>query len=421
MLDLLLITSTYTAVLSPIKDKAVPSPSTEVYPPIYYLLEKHYLEKHYIVPIEKQTISSLSEESEHTKSDVVLQAQLENFNPQLHQEFPDSREKFRPEIHNVPSTLESEISDTQNDEFTQFKLESIILDYDLNSDNFGQRNQFTEARLSVRTDHDDLVHWRFGFNTFDQRNVERIDNVPLEFGWSREIDTIKLEIHGSVDYFDRLDIVPGFRVNVEYPIFARVNDRGELQSLLVIGGEIDRKPYKFNATTLENEVRYWRVRPNIFWQFTPDTSLFSFGQVGDFTDGNQEFQSFTRLEHQFDQLEGKIGTFFVAANLFTWAFRQDLEAASGYFSPPDFLVYSAEAGWSGKISDILQCRISASQGQQRLLGSFDNASNLQSSCNFTLSSHMKLNIDYGISNVINSSGDTAFETQSISGNLRINF
>ena len=391
------------------------------------------------MPVYSQSLEKESEscfQSNNLKPEPIFRAQLENFNPELlEQETPDvTIEYVEPETKveetEVEETPEADIERTEskeneedNEENNQiiFIPESLVINYDLNKDNFGQRNQFIEGRTSFRIPNDDLIHFRTGFNTFSQEDVETINNVPIEFGWSRKIDPIKLEINGSLDYFNRLSLAPGIQTKIEYPVFARVNDAGKLKSLLVVSGEIDHKPYKFNAKTLENGIRYWRIIPSVFWQFTPNTSLFTLGQVGAFNDGNEEFQSFSRLEHKFNQLEDKIGTFSIAANLFTWAFRQDLEATSGYFSPPDFLVYSFEIGWSAEIADIATCRVSASQGRQRAVGTFANAGAFQSRCTFKLPSGIELDLGYGISNVINSSGETAFVNESISGNLLVNF
>jgi hypothetical protein len=349
----------------------------------------------------------------------ALVSQFENFNPELQHPDPALQPPGEPD--------ETLGEDDENQIEIHFAPEELTLDYSLDKDNFGQRNQFLEAQATfhlVNTnegENDNFLHWRMGLNNFGQEGHSPLTNIPLEIGWSRQLEPIKLEIQGRLDYFDRLDMVPGLRARVEYPVFARVNGQGELQSLLVMSGEVDHGPYKFNAGTLENDVRYWRVSPSIYWQFAPNTSLFTLGQGGTFNDGNQEFQSFSRLEHQFDQLEGTIGTFSLAANLFTWAFRQDLENTSGYFSPPDFLVYSLEVGWSGDLHDRVNCRISASQGRQRSVGSFANAGTLQSRCGFRFSDRTTLDLGYGVSNVINGQGETAFINQSISGNLQINF
>jgi hypothetical protein len=104
--------------------------------------------------------------------------------------------------------------------------------------------------------------------------------------------------------------------------------------------------------------------------------------VGLYNDGNQEWQSFSRLEQ-------KIGQFYLAANLFTWSYQEDLETQNGYFSPPDFLVYNAEIGWEGDVFDFLSCRLAATVGRQRLDGEFDNANGYEARCTAQISPNVE--------------------------------
>jgi hypothetical protein len=153
----------------------------------------------------------------------------------------------------------------------------------------------------------------------------------------------------------------------------------------------------------------------LYWQIDPKTYLFSLLRLGNYNDGNFEQQSFTRLER-------KVGEFFVAANLFNWSYTNDVQETSGYFSPPDFIVYTGEVGWEGPIFDFLRCRVTASLGQQRLNGNFDNANNYEGRCTTKISPTVDADFGYTFSNVQNrQTGGSAYNNQSFTGVLRVKF
>ena len=197
-------------------------------------------------------------------------------------------------------------------------------------------------------------------------------------------------------------------------MFASVTPDGKLKSLFVLSAQVQYQAYKFNAETLENEINFWRFTPSIYWQIIPNLSLFALGQYGRFSDNNQEFQSFSRLEK-------KLGSFSVAANLFTWAFESDLSDESGYFSPPDFMVYNAELAWSGTMfNETLDCKLSAAVGKQSVEGTTDNAWTYKALCIAQLLDNVELDFGYTFSNVRDrNTGDSSFGNQSITGTLDI--
>ncbi|WP_225894255.1 hypothetical protein [Atlanticothrix silvestris] len=162
-------------------------------------------------------------------------------------------------------------------------------------------------------------------------------------------------------------------------------------------------------------VTAWRFGPDLYWQIDRDTSLFSSLRLGNYSDRNFEIQSFSRLERKF-------GQFSVAANLFNWSYDRNLERTSGYFSPPDFLVYNAEVAWEGQVFDFLRCRLSANLGQQRLNGEFDYANTYQSRCTAKFSPSIEADLGYSLSNVRNQdTGGTAYGGNSLTGQLRVKF
>ena len=184
--------------------------------------------------------------------------------------------------------------------------------------------------------------------------------------------------------------------------------------MFVLSGQIQYQAYKFHAETLTNEIDFLRFTPSIYWQIAPDLSLFTLGQYGNFNDGNQELQSFSRLEK-------KLGSFSIAANLFTWNFESDLSETSGYFSPTDFIVYNGELGWEGKMFDeTLNCKLSAAFGKQTLEGTTDNAWTYKALCGAKLLDNLELDLGYTNSNVRDrNTGNTNFSNQSVKGTLNI--
>ncbi|WP_445633039.1 Cellulose synthase operon C C-terminal domain-containing protein [Nostoc sp. DSM 114161] len=337
-----------------------------------------------------------------------LIAAPENFNPDLR--LPPPPPKPKPPENSSPPTTSTEPA-TPN-----AVLESIDTNYRYNTDNFGQTNLFIEPTLQFRLRNGNKIFFKTGFNFFEQRGVESVSNFPLQVGWQGKIGQVTLQTAAGVDVFDRLPAAINLNAKVEVPILpARVSPSGQLRSLLVLSGNLEQGPYKSNARTLENEISSWRFGPDLFWQIDRNTSLFSSLRLGNYNDGNSEVQTFSRLER-------KLGQFSLAANLFTWSYDRDLEGTSGYFSPPDFLVYNAELAWEGDIAKFLRCRLAANLGRQRLKGEFDNANTYQTRCTVKLSPNIEADLGYSFSNVRNQdTGESAYGGNSFTGQLRVKF
>ncbi|MDZ7955223.1 hypothetical protein [Nostoc sp. DedQUE09] len=295
-------------------------------------------------------------------------------------------------------------------------LESIHTDYRYDTDNFGQTNFFLEPTVQFRLRNGNKIFFKTGFNFFEQRGVESITNFPLQVGWQGKIGQVTLQTAAGVDVFNRLPTAINLNVKVDAPISPpRVSSSGRLLSAVIISGNLEQGPYKSNARTLDNQITAWRFGPDLYWQIDRDTSLFSSLRLGSYNDGNSEVQSFSRLERKF-------GQFSLAANLFTWSYDRDLERTSGYFSPPDFLVYNGEVAWEGNIANFLRCRLAANLGRQRLKGEFDNANTYQTRCTVKLSPSIEADLGYSFSNVRNQeTGGSAYGGNSFTGQLRVKF
>ncbi|MEH2395727.1 MAG: hypothetical protein V7K21_30120 [Nostoc sp.] len=336
----------------------------------------------------------------------ILIAAPENFNPSL---------RLPPVLPEPPQNSSPPPTSTKP-ETPDAILESIDTDYRYDTDNFGQTNFFLEPTVKFRLSNGNRIFFKTGFNFFKQRGVESITNFPLQVGWQGKIGQVTLQTAAGVDVFNRLPTAINLNAKVEAPIsLPRVSSSGRLLSAVILSGNLEQGPYKSNARTLDNQITAWRFGPDLYWQIDRNTSLFSSLRLGSYNDGNSEVQSFSRLERKF-------GQFSLAANLFTWSYDHDLERTSGYFSPPDFLVYNGEVAWEGDITNFLRCRLAANLGRQRLKGEFDNANTYQTRCTVKVSPNIELDLGYSFSNVRNQeTGGSAYSGNSLTGQLRVKF
>jgi hypothetical protein len=339
-----------------------------------------------------------------------LIAAPENFNPNLELPPPKPPTPPKPPENSSPPKTSTEPKKPD------VVLESINTDYRYDTDNFGQTNLFIEPTLQFRLRNGNKIFLKTGFELFEQRGVESITNFPLQIGWQGKIGEVTLQTAAGVDIFNRLPTAINLNAKVDVPILRpQISPSGRLQSAAVLSANLEQGPYKSNTRTLENQITAWRFGPDLYWQIDRNTSLFSSLRLGNYNDGNSDVQTFSRLEHKF-------GQFSLAGNLFTWSYDRNLERTSGYFSPPDFLVYNAEVAWEGDIADFLRCRFAANLGRQRVNGEFDNAKTYQTRCTVKLSPSIEADLGYTFSNVRNQdTGQSAYGSNSLAGQLRVKF
>ena len=309
--------------------------------------------------------------------------------------------------------LKNQPDSTTNPSSSKLTVDNLTVDFQQYSDNFGQTNQLIEESIAFNLYNQSFV-LKTGINSFKQSEIETVGNIPLYLAWETKLKNIDLTLTSGMDFFNRLSARPTLSLQASSPLFSNVTADGKLKSLFVLSGQAQYRAYKFNAKTLENEINFWRFTPSIYWQIRPNFTFFSLGQYGTFSDSNQEFQSFSRLEK-------KLSSFYLAANLFTWSFEQDLDDRSGYFSPLDFLVYNAEIGWQGKMfNEFLNCQLAAAFGEQRLDSETDSAWTYKASCGAQLLSNVKLDLGYTYSNVRDRrTGNSNYNNQSFTGQLQI--
>lgn len=291
-------------------------------------------------------------------------------------------------------------------------LKSITNDSSSSVSSLGQGSQASSGTAVFELFNKDLLSVSSGFNTYSQSTVKSIQNIPLKIGWEREIGKYTVSVTTGIDWFSRAPIGYSFKANAK----ADVTIPSKLGKALLLSAEVDYGPYKFNAETIQNKIQYLRARGSLFWQIDSKTTFASINYVGILNDKNLEFQSFNRIER-------KIGKFTVAGNLFSWNFKQDLSKQSGYFSPPDFLVYNVELAWEDKITKFLSCRLSATLGQQRANRKFSNANTLQALCSAQLTKNIGLDFGYAFSNIFTGGniGNGSANTNTILGGLNVKF
>ncbi|MEM9216327.1 MAG: hypothetical protein AAGD25_18515 [Cyanobacteria bacterium P01_F01_bin.150] len=373
-------------------------------------------------PIARHSVSDqttlLSEQSNPSsalESPEVLIAAPQNLNPGLYVPLFDA-EEFNENPIDLDNSglpreepLEGAEDDTSNsglfNYLSDFSASDLDLDYQQNFDNFGGFEYGLQPTLNFENSRGDRIGLTTGVEIFDQATTLQVTNVPLEVSWHHKIGQSSIDVSAGIDFFDRLSMAPRLSAGGSTPIFKGVT----------LSGVIEYGPYKFNAQTLENEIRALRLGPNLFWQIAPNTTLFSLMRVGTYNDGNTEQQSFSRLEQ-------RIGPFGVAANLFNWVYRDNKEMSSGYFSPQDFLVYSGEIFWADTLFNALDCRASASLGRQRLGGSWTSGYSYGGQCSLPITKDIVLDVDYAFSNVRDQmTGGSAFNSNALTSKLRIDF
>lgn len=286
-------------------------------------------------------------------------------------------------------------------------------DFARDTNKSGQLNQIAEGTAIFKMFNGDQLTITSGQNIYDQMSTDRIYNIPLKLGWEHEINDFTLSAKAGIDLYDRLKVVPNFSISATKPIDLPKS----WAKVFSLSAEIDHAQYKFNAETIENDIRYLRLKGSLFWQIKENTSFFTSAHMGTLNDGNFEHQVFSRLEKKFAK------TFSVAGNLFIWGFSEDLSNTSGYFSPPDFLVYNGELAWTDDITDFLNCRVAISLGQQRAQGEWSNASSLKTTCKTKVSKNLEVSLGYEFSNSFSNTNisDSAFFANRFTAKVKAKF
>jgi hypothetical protein len=282
-------------------------------------------------------------------------------------------------------------------------LEGIQPNINNSWNNSGQVNRTSESTAIFRLNNGDRLFFTTGYDTYEQIEAKTVVNIPVGIDWETKINSLKVHPGVGIDILNGSS-TPNFNLKVDYPV----------TSGLTVSADMQQGAYKFNAKTIENKISALRYGPSIFWQIDKNISLFSSLKLGNYSDRNQEQQSFSRIEQKF-------GEFSVAGNLFTWNYKNPTD--KGYFAPPDFLVYTGEVAWEGSvIRDVLSCRLAASLGGQNVNSTSSDAGGYQTKCTAKISPNIEADLGYSFSNIKNhDSGNSQATSQSISSQIRIKF
>ena len=329
----------------------------------------------------------------------------ENLNPDLFIPPPvsDPLQNSLPESSTPsPAIPEQEQNEMPSRPF--WNIDGLTVDFSDEFSNFNQGNRIIEPTVTGTLANGDRVSFTTGLNTFQQPDVDSVLNIPVMVNWTRQMGDFSTTLGAGIDLFNAQPPAINLTVSTSVPL-------GKDITLSLVA---EYGPYKFNATTLNNQIQAWRYGPNLYWQISPSMSFFSLVRWGHYTDGNDELQSFSRLEKT-------LGSFSIAANLFTWEYRQNLESRSGYFSPTDFLVINGELAWKEEIFEWLDCRLAGTWGKQRLDGEWTAAFSYGTQCTFQVSNTLEIDLSYTFSNVVSQTGDSAFNNRAITGQIRATF
>jgi hypothetical protein len=290
-------------------------------------------------------------------------------------------------------------------------LEGLQPNIHIDRNNSGQVNQTIESTAILKLNNGDSLRdskaerlfLTTGNNTYEQPGVKTVTNIPLRIDWETKINALKVRPGVGVDILSG-STIPNFNLKVDYPVTTG----------LTVSADLQQGAYKFNAKTIGNQISALRYGPSVFWQIDKETSLFSSLHLGNYSDNNQEQQSFSRIER-------KLGEFSVAGNLFTWNYQNPTD--KGYFAPPDFLVYTGEVAWEGSvIRDVLSCRLSASLGGQHVNAKDSDAGGYQTKCTAKISPNLEADLGYSFSNVkSHDTGSSPATSQSILSQIRWKF
>ncbi len=282
-------------------------------------------------------------------------------------------------------------------------LESVQPYIRSNWNNSGQIDRTIEQTAIFRFGNGDRATVKTGYDTYIQPDTKTATNIPVQVGWETKINSLKVQPTVGVDFLN-VSTTPNFGLKVDYP----------LTTGLTVSADIQQGAYKFNAKTIDNRISALRYGPSLFWTIDPNTTLFSSLRLGNYSDGNAETQSFTRLERKF-------GEFSLAANLFTWGYQHPTD--KGYFAPSDFIVYTGEIAWEGDvIANALKCRVAVPLGEQKVNGTTSDAGGYQTKCTVKISPNFEADVGYVFSNVKNqSTGLNSANSQSLGTQVRIKF
>ncbi len=243
------------------------------------------------------------------------------------------------------------------------QLESFDISYLSDRDNFGKDIGGTTVTWRWRYPRDQMVSASVGLMHYGQTDAPTRIAIPISLTWADQREALSWQLSAGLTFYDRVTPAPSLAAVVSHP----------LSDTVTWTGRLEWAPYAVSAAALTNQIQALRTTHTLYWQMRPQSFGLAVLTRGWQSDGNREWQFYGRLESTQPH-------WYVAANLFAWRFDRDRLETSGYFSPGDFLSYSAELGWTPQISDSVSCRIAYNLGRTRLDGVFSTDDRLSARC-----------------------------------------
>ena len=164
----------------------------------------------------------------------------ENLNPGLYIPPEPEPEPEPPEPE--PEPLEPT---TDEDPFIPvWEVDGLTVNFSDDFSNFGQNNRFFEPTIMGVLPNGDRLSVTTGFNSFIQPDIASVHNIPIKVAWTRKMGDFTTTLGGGVDLFNRLPIEINLDASTSVPVWKQAT----------LSFFVEHKTYKFNATTLNNQI-----------------------------------------------------------------------------------------------------------------------------------------------------------------------
>ncbi|MDX2272379.1 MAG: hypothetical protein NW237_10595 [Cyanobacteriota bacterium] len=251
----------------------------------------------------------------------------------------------------------------------------------------GQRSN-TEAwrRILATYRYDDSWYLTLGHELYETWGSDptKVEILPIQLGRDFQLGVVSGTIGGGLDISS--EQVTQFSWDTRFGI--------PLGSGLTPELLLNCQPYRGRATSLTNEIYACRGGFNLFRQWDPQWQSFLGYRYGHYSDDNTEHQVIGSATLLPANWQG----FSLSANLFNWSYTRDQPT---YFSPPDFLVLTAEVKLAADLTRDLECGLAVAFGQQRLKSQWSEVNTWQGRCQWQWSEGFSLQSNLGFSNVQN--------------------
>lgn len=185
--------------------------------------------------------------------EVLYLAAPENLNPGLYR--PPSAIPSPESITPEPVTPDPEEPESDETPIVPiWDIDGLTIDLSDNFSNFSQGNRIVEPTVTGNLPNGDRLAVTMGLNRFTQPDIQTVFNAPLKATWTGEVGDFTTTVGGGVDFFNQLPVAINLNASTSVPI-------GEQA---VLSFFVDHGPYKFNATTLTNQITAWRYGPNLY-------------------------------------------------------------------------------------------------------------------------------------------------------------